>query len=244
MKKISTKRYTQLAEREIWNEMIAEENVAMNRTDLPDVQQVMNIMMHRIKFNLQYIYNALQQYGFKFTDFGEPPQPTKPLIFEQNDVSQQLFSLEDEYSAFGFFPLSILEFYKHIREIDFRGFFPNQRTNILLDAIMIVPMKELIENDLGDEEQGVFLASDAFFKENISGGGYYGIELTPNQQIDARLKGFFTEQEAEEAPMFIDYLRLCFKWAGFPGLEFANRNEVDDYIWDVVSNIVPYLKPI
>ncbi|OJJ21539.1 hypothetical protein BKI52_13425 [marine bacterium AO1-C] len=246
MKKISVEHYTQLAEREVWNEMIAKENIAMNRSDLSEIQQVMNVMMHRIKFNLQYIYNALQQYDFKFSDFAESSEQTTPLVFEQNDITRQLFTLEEKYAEYGFFPLTMLELYKHIQQVDFRGFFPTRKCNVFLDALMIVPVRELIAHDGYHEGYGVYIAPEAGFKENVSSNGVYGIELTANQQIDSKFQGFFDDPDAEqpEEILLLDYLRLCFKWAGFPGLEFANRNEVDDYIWDVVSNIVPYLKPI
>ena len=244
--KISVERYTQLAERVVWNEMIAQENVAMNRDDLAEIQQVMTIMIHRVKFNLQYIYQALQQYGFEFSDFAEHPKQTQPLIFEPNDITQPLFTLEAKYTEYGFFPLTILEFYKHIRQVDFRGFFPNRKCQAFLDAFMMVPIHQLIEQDGYHDDYGVYLSPEAGFKENVSSNGLYGIELTTNQQIDSRFLGFFDDPavEKQEEILFIDYLRLCFKWAGFPGLEFAARNQVDDYIWDVVSNIVPYLKPI
>jgi hypothetical protein len=72
------------------------------------------------------------------------------------------------------------------------------------------------------------LAPDYLHKANISGGGPYGIEL-PFFGPDP-----IFANEAHELP-FVDYLRLCFRWAGFPRLErHADRSDVREFL-DVMS---------
>jgi hypothetical protein len=56
------------------------------------------------------------------------------------------------------------------------------------------------------------LAPDYLHKASISGGAAYGFTI-PNENADAEF-----ENEAHALP-FVDYLRLCFRWAGFPRLE-------------------------
>ena len=73
------------------------------------------------------------------------------------------------------------------------------------------------------EEDGPFLvdiAPDIFHKSNISGSDPYSIQL-PHAAADAPLLntewGDFT---------FVQYLRLSFAWAGFPGLQdYQQRDE-------------------
>jgi hypothetical protein len=68
------------------------------------------------------------------------------------------------------------------------------------------------------------LAPDYLHKANISGGGPYGIEL-PYPGVDPVFAN-----EAHELP-FVDYLRLCFRWAGFPRLErYADRPNVREFL--------------
>lgn len=68
------------------------------------------------------------------------------------------------------------------------------------------------------------LAPDHYHKADVSGGEPYGIEL-PFHGADP-----IFANERHGLP-FVDYLRLCFKWAGFPGL-----NEYRD--WDDARNFV------
>jgi hypothetical protein len=68
------------------------------------------------------------------------------------------------------------------------------------------------------------LAPDYLHKANISGGAPYGIEL-PFLGADPVFAN-----EAHELP-FVDYLRLCFRWAGFPLLEdYADRRDVREFL--------------
>jgi hypothetical protein len=67
------------------------------------------------------------------------------------------------------------------------------------------------------------IAPDEWFKYNISGCGAYEI-ATPNPAVDARL---LTERHRTT---FVNYLRICLRWAGFPALELVaqTRSEVAD----------------
>jgi hypothetical protein len=70
----------------------------------------------------------------------------------------------------------------------------------------------------------VVLAPDYLHKANTSGGGPYGIEL-PFLGADPVFAN-----ESHELP-FVDYLRLCFRWAGFPRLEcYAERPDAREFL--------------
>jgi hypothetical protein len=78
------------------------------------------------------------------------------------------------------------------------------------------------------------LAPDYLHKANISGGGPYGIEL-PFLGADPVFA-----QEAHEFP-FVDYLRLCFRWAGFPLLERgADRADVRKFLDVMTKDLEPF----
>jgi hypothetical protein len=56
------------------------------------------------------------------------------------------------------------------------------------------------------------IAPDEYHKDNVSGGAPDEIHL-PNSAMDAELENEWHETS------FVEYLRVCFKWGGFPGFE-------------------------
>jgi hypothetical protein len=80
----------------------------------------------------------------------------------------------------------------------------------------------------------LYLAPDYFHKANISGGPPYGIEL-PFLGADP----VFANEDHGLA--FVDYLRLCFLWAGFPRLErHAGRPDVREFVKVMSEGIEPF----
>jgi hypothetical protein len=62
----------------------------------------------------------------------------------------------------------------------------------------------------------VIIAPDSIQKTNQSGGRPYTIRF-PDLAVDAPLKG------DEGYGTFIEYLRACFSWGGFPGLRTSAK---------------------
>lgn len=62
----------------------------------------------------------------------------------------------------------------------------------------------------------LYFAPDVFHKINASGGDPYGIVL-PDSNVDG------TVDLGDRTLSFIEYIRLCFTWGGFPG--FADLPE-------------------
>lgn len=80
----------------------------------------------------------------------------------------------------------------------------------------------------------LWLAPDYLHKANISGGAPYGIEL-PSFEADPLFA-----YERHELP-FIDYLRLSFRWVGFPGLdEHGDRDDVQRFVKAFGQGIEPF----
>jgi hypothetical protein len=78
------------------------------------------------------------------------------------------------------------------------------------------------------------LAPDYLHKANISGGAPYAIVL-PFSGADPVFA-----YERHELP-FVDYLRLSFRWAGFPGLdEHADREDVQSFISRFGEGLEPF----
>ena len=67
----------------------------------------------------------------------------------------------------------------------------------------------------------LMIAPDHWFKYNISGSGSYEIAV-PDPAADARL---FLEWHHTT---FVNYLRICFRWGGLPGLEHVSQVPAQD----------------
>lgn len=78
------------------------------------------------------------------------------------------------------------------------------------------------------------LAPDRLHKANISGGPPYGLEL-PFAGADP----VFANEE--HGLPFVEYLRLCFRWAGFPRLErHRDRADVVTFVTKMTERIDPF----
>lgn len=93
------------------------------------------------------------------------------------------------------------------------------------------------ENAAGSDAARPFridLAPDYLHKANISGGMPYAI-LVPFSGADP----VFTDER--HALPFVDYLRLAFRWAGFPGLaDHAQQDDVRRFVTDFGSGLMPF----
>lgn len=71
-----------------------------------------------------------------------------------------------------------------------------------------------------DEPFTLDIAPDIYHKSNISGGSPYGI-VVPSAAADAPL--LYTPWDDDST--FVEYLRLSFEWAGFPGLQDIENHD-------------------
>lgn len=85
-----------------------------------------------------------------------------------------------------------------------------------------------------EEEFRIDLAPDYLHKANISGGMPYAI-VVPCPGADP-----IFAYERHNLP-FVDYLRLAFRWAGFPGLEsHSQRADVQRFVAEFGSGLLPF----
>jgi hypothetical protein len=85
-----------------------------------------------------------------------------------------------------------------------------------------------------DDPWNLDLAPDYLHKANISGGAPYGIEL-PHLGADPI---FINE---EHGLPFVEYLRLAFRWGGFPRLErYAHNVSVGQFVCEMTKDMEPF----
>jgi hypothetical protein len=140
----------------------------------------------------------------------------------------------------GVLPLSLRAFYEEVGGVNFVGDWPETaydwRVEQALDPLRVESLEDALEacrawrrwgasshraNSPADDVCPVPIAPDFDLKYNVSGTGAYEI-LVPDASADALLR------LERHATTFVNYLRICFRWAGFPGLERAQRLPMSD----------------
>ena len=219
--------------------------------NLPDIEKVLTETLERVAHNLDIIYSELKSINYLFKS-----QPEynfeRPLHKPLPDTNILLEKLDNAVRPFGFVPLSLKFFYKIVGGVNFvwdyktNGAFKWEMADPIqiasLDAVVEEVTDEYWQEDIqqyvDDENFGnafVNLAADSLHKDNISGGEAYAIQITNEPSID----GNFMNEPNETT--FINYLRICFQYCGFPGLTMGDIKSDYETFFDKVK---PQLRPI
>jgi hypothetical protein len=132
------------------------------------------------------------------------------------DTGKLLARLEKKVGAL---PLSLRAFYEVVGSVDFIGSHPSlapPQGSVCPDPLVIFPLEDALayleEMDGDDDDVRLMLAPDDIHKAGASGGEPYEM-AAPDARADGELLN-----ERHELP-FVDYLRLAFRFGGFPGYE-------------------------
>ena len=228
----------------VWSEL--RKHPAVGGDLLEEARGVASETMKRVARNVERISERLSKAGWKT---GYAPLHSKPRK-EDGDVFRQI---EERTSAP--LPLSLRAFWEEVGGVNWVWDYdePEDCPNLGIDLPLahLDPlcvgspenMTHLFDEwedqhkDVDPEIAGPFrldLAPDRLHKANISGGAPYGIEL-PFHGVDP-----IFENEGRELP-FVDYLRLCFRWAGFPMLEkHGDREDVLKWVKTLGKDLEPF----
>jgi hypothetical protein len=152
--------------------------------------------------------------GAKPTRKADPAPHVPPTPAAQKQVA-------DFERRFGTLPLSLRAFYEVVGEVNLIGTHPSidpPDNAVAADPLVVYGLDEgLVEFDEEDEDgdgepNAITIAPDDLHKANVSGGDPYEMAI-PDLRADGELLN-----ERHEL-FFVDYLRLCFKFGGFPGYE-------------------------
>ena len=123
-------------------------------------------------------------------------------------------------NEFGTLPLSLRAFYEVVGEVNLNGTHPAidpPGNPVAPDPLLVYGLDEgIVEFDEDDEDgetpKAVTIAPDDLHKANTSGGDAYEMAI-PDLRADGELLN------ERHHLFFVDYLRLCFEYGGFPGYE-------------------------
>jgi hypothetical protein len=195
---------------EVWDKLYSLKDLVNDDRYLPDARAVAAETMKRARHNVELILARLDKLGYKFalprgTVFSPPPA----------NVDEELARVQEEV---GTFPLSLEAWYEHVGCVSFVGDHPTLSSHfheIKVDGVRqtvnampleVLPLdyaeRSFAENrENQPNEPPLFLISCPI-------DDYEGIEV-PNEGAD----GIYTLT----GDRFVEYLRLSFRWGGFPG---------------------------
>lgn len=208
-----------------------------------EIHQILDETFRRVRYNLDVIYTELQAIGYIF-------ETDEPLHEAYAGTTNILSKINHTITSFGKLPLSLRYFYKYTGGVNFVGNYDDEIPILweMSDVIQIISLPELLEivdtadwqeemDEIYEDEQIAYLelSADVYHKDNISGGRAYAIRIQKESLVDT---SFLFEMHDTS---FVNYLRICFEYAGFPGVEnFGSNASFNDYL----LKVKPLLKTI
>lgn len=229
--------YLQGSYQEVYDKLVALQEQVYVEPYYTDALLVAREMMRRVRHNLELLVPRLHQLGYQFgKGFTEGLSPEERALVE-NDAP--IFKAADSKTPekiqmleqlTGTLPLALTCWYEGVGSVNLVGLFPSTKDrNVDLDygcvldplfmysiEMAIRMVSEYLKKGVWHRSPTLALSPDNYYKYNCSGSGAYSL-LLPCKAFDAPL---LLERHQTT---FIHYLRICFRWAGFPGLEVENR---------------------
>jgi hypothetical protein len=247
-------RYQKGFYQEVYDELLLIQAHVFEEPIYEDALLVARAIMRRVRYNLELLIPRLQRMGYEFGKgiFFDDVSPEEKASITQaipifkapdQETAEKVASLE---RLTGPIPLSLKFWYEEVGCVNLIGLFPSSdnRTfspedGCILDPLFIysVEMALTLVNDyisagVWHQDPTLSLAPDNYHKYGFSGAGTYAIRL-PCKAFDAPL---LIERHHTT---FVNYLRICFRWGGFPGLE-SDRKLSRDEIAFLTTDLVRF----
>lgn len=219
-------RYRNGERERVWAELLAYGSAVRTELLLPVALDVARETMTRVRANIEQLVPRLEAIGYFIGGEYAPSQAWTP---PEPDTAEQIARLE---RLVGPIPLSLRAWYEIVGSVSFIGFHPGwtwDSSEVLPDPLVIYPITQALadcEERLNDMDWDkawqnyVPIAPDQYHKENFSGGPVYAIGV-PNAAADAQVLDEWHDTT------FVNYLRICFRWGGFPGFERYEKRPKD-----------------
>jgi len=246
-------RYLEGFYQEVYDELLAKQEQVVEGHNYEDALLVAREIMKRVRYNVGLLIPRLRDLEYQFgKGFFEDMSPeeramveTDAPIFKKPDpkTPEKVLLLEQ---LTGTLPLSLKCWYEEVGSINLVGLFPSSSDRdfgleygCILDPLFIYSIEMAIKMVTSYINKGVWnrdpslaLSPDNYFKYGYGGTGAYSIIL-PCKAFDAPL---LLERHHTT---FINYLRLCFRWGGFPGLELDNQLKPSE-LASLIKDLQPF----
>src|SRR5690242_7783242 len=215
---------------QVWAELVALGPAVRDEPIYADARAVAHETMRRVRHNIEKLIPRLREIDFHFFRYGQDINRNwSPEVAEEAHRASPIFGPPSptvretlsalERKADGPLPLSLRAFYEVVGTVNLNGEHPHWRiARECLDALEIHSAEIALEGfddwgtDDGEYRMSAPIAPDQYGKVGVSSGGPYVVVL-PDAAADARLHNEW------HRTTFVNYLRICFRWGGFPGWE-------------------------
>jgi hypothetical protein len=205
----------------VWAELLSFGAKVRQEPLLSQAQEVARETMSRVAQNVVLLVPRLEVLGYTFA------QPDYAFVPPEADVKQRLDTLE---RLTGPLPIALRAWCEMVGSVNFTGkhldWADEDDFETARDPLVVEPLVGVFdeyvywqwacsEGMYEGEEASKFplpISPDEFVKAEISTGSSYEI-LVPNAAVDAPLRNEWHETT------FLNYLRIAFRWGGFPGFE-------------------------
>jgi hypothetical protein len=187
----------------VWRDLLALGAAVREDPHAADALAVAYETMSRVEANVRTVSGRLVRFGLTKNDGPLHAPPNRR-------VDAQIRRLE---KVAGTLPVSLRAFYEIVGAVDWTGNHPHlspARGPLCTDPFVVFPIEAALEF-AGEEGKWILIAPDALHKANTSGGSPY--------QIKADLAADAVLQFEHRHLYFVEYLRLVFRFGGFPGYE-------------------------
>jgi hypothetical protein len=211
----------------VWSELVALGDAVRRDPHAADALAVAYETMRRVDLNVRTLVERLHALGYRF---GPPVGAAGRVIalFRRDRREQEKAHVPPAPGAratrvriekrIGPLPLSIRAFFELVGSVDLTGRHQALTPGggaIAEDPLIVHGVSDAWEQVDGAEEEEldeIIVAPDDLHKAGLSGGDPYAIAV-PDPRADGELLN-----ERHEL-LFVPYLRLCFRFGGFPGYE-------------------------
>jgi hypothetical protein len=230
-------RYLEGFYQQVYDALQAEQDQVFVEQNYENALPVSREIMKRVRYNIELLIPRLHDLGYQFGQgFFEDMSPEEkaavemdaPIFKEPDSQTPEKVVLLEQLT--GTLPLSLKCWYEEVGSVNLVGMFPSSSDRdfsleygCILDPLFIYSVEMAIKKVTSYVNKGVWnrdpslaLSPDNFFKYGFGGTGAYSVIL-PCKAFDAPL---LLERHNTT---FVNYLRICFRWGGFPGLAYENR---------------------
>jgi hypothetical protein len=220
-------RYVAGEHEKVWNELVAFGPAVRADPQAADALAVAYETMRRVAANVREITTRLRALGYRSAS-PRPHQPPDPR------ARKQVARLE---RAVGGIPLALRAFYEMVGAVDWVGEHPSlapRGDSVAPDPLVVFSVEEALAlcEDGFEDSGAIVIAPDGLHKANTSGGEPYEIEVP-----DLGADGKFLNERHEL--YFVEYLRLVFRFGGFPGYDGIDR-AVPPELAGLSAGLIPF----
>lgn len=217
-------RYRAGEREQVWNELLTLGDKVREEPYLTESLEVARETMYRAKENVQVLRDRLTEIGYRFA------YPSEVFVLPGPETAARIAFLEKRV---GSLPIALRVWYEIVGSVNFMGTHPHWDPKVYADPLVVDPIEFALEEygewresvkEYGEEETGPYnvpIAPDEYHKTDIRGApqramSVYSI-MMPSKAVDAVVG------EEPHHTTFVNYLRTCFRWGGFPGFEHAKE---------------------